>query len=82
MSANATGPWRIQLGAFGVAGSADRLWSSLADNPALAGTNKALVPSGQVTRLQAVGYSSRAAAKAACDALKRGGQPCLVAGNN
>ena len=82
MSANSTGPWRIQLGAFGVAGNADRLWDSLAANPALAGTNKTLVPSGRVTRLQAVGYPSRAAAQAACDALKRGGQPCLVAGNS
>ncbi len=82
MSANSTGPWRIQLGAFGVAGNADRLWDSLAANPALAGTNKALVPSGRVMRLQAVGYPSRAAALAACDALKRGGQPCLVAGNS
>ena len=72
------GNWRVQLGAFGVASNADRLWSNLQSNPALAGTQKTLVPAGGVTRLQAVGFANRAEAQAACDALKRQGQPCLV----
>jgi len=74
----ATGGWRIQLGAFGVEGNAERLWRKLAGNPALAGTQKALVPSGRVTRLQAVGYPGRTEAQRACASLKRQGQACLV----
>ncbi|KEO90269.1 sporulation protein [Erythrobacter longus] len=72
------GNWRVQLGAFGVKANADRLWSTLQSNPALSGTSKALVPGGNVTRLQAVGFYSRAEAQRACDSLKREGQGCLV----
>jgi uncharacterized protein len=77
-SASRTGDWRVQLGAFGVVGNADRLWSKLQSNPALSGTRKALVPGGNVTRLQAVGFYSRAEAQRACASLKREGQGCLV----
>ncbi len=80
-SARLSGNWRVQLGAFGVRGNADRLWSQLSLNPALNGARKALVPSGNITRLQAVGFSSRTDAQRACDALKRQGQACVVAGN-
>lgn len=73
-----TGNWRVQLGAFGVRGNAERLWSKLQSNPALSGTSKSLVPGGNVTRLQAVGFYSRAEAQRACDSLKRQGQGCLV----
>ncbi len=75
------GNWRVQLGAFGVVGNAERLWSQLSSNPALSGARRALVPSGNVTRLQAVGFNSRADAQRACDTLKRQGQACMVAGN-
>lgn len=77
-SATRNGNWRVQLGAFGVKSNADRLWSTLQSNPALSGTSKALVPGGNVTRLQAVGFYSRAEAQRACDSLKREGQGCLV----
>lgn len=77
-----TGSWRVQLGAFGVAGNADKLWSKLSNNPALRGTRKELVPGGNVTRLLAVGFDSRAAAQGACDQLKRQGQGCIVKGNS
>lgn len=76
--ASRTGNWRVQLGAFGVRSNADRLWSKLQSNPALSGTTKALVPGGNVTRLQAVGFYSRVEAQRACDNLKRQGQGCLV----
>lgn len=72
------GPWRVQLGAFSVAGNADRLWRDVADLAPLAGTEKLLVRSGGLTRLQAGGFATRAAAQSACDALKAGGRDCLV----
>jgi TPR repeat protein len=81
-AALAAGSWRVQLGAFGVAGNADRLWSQVSGNPALAGMRKALVPAGGITRLHAVGFASRGDAARACDALKRQGQGCMVAGSS
>ena len=74
------GKWRVQLGAFGVAGNADKLWGQLAGKPALAGTRKTLVPSGKLTRLLATGFASEAEASRACASLKRDGQACVVAG--
>lgn len=74
------GRWRVQLGAFGVAGNADRLWNQLSENAALVGTQKTLLPSGKVTRLLATGFASEAEASRACSALKQQGQACLVAG--
>jgi cell division septation protein DedD len=76
------GKWRVQLGAFGVAANADRLWSRLAGNPVLAGTRKTLVPSGKVTRLLATGYATQADASRACARLKQQGQSCLVVGQS
>lgn len=75
---SASGPWGLQLGAFSVSANADKLWSRLSSNPALAGTRKSLVPSGRVTRLLAIGFESQSAARRACAALKRQGQDCLV----
>ena len=77
-AAQKTGDWGVQLGAFGVAANADRLWDKLSGNPALAGTRKALVPGGNVTRLRAVGFASQAEASRACSALSREGQACVV----
>ena len=76
-----SGPWRVQLGAFGVAGNAERLWSRLENRPEIAGRARLLVPSGRVTRLMAGGYASRAEAQAACNSLRRSGQDCLVTRN-
>jgi cell division septation protein DedD len=74
------GNWRVQLGAFGVPGNADKLWGQLSSKPALAGTRKTLVPSGKLTRLLATGFASEAEASRACASLKRDGQACVVAG--
>ena len=74
------GNWRVQLGAFGVAANADRLWGQVASHTALAGTRKALVPSGNLTRLMAIGFTSEAEASRACASLKREGRACVVAG--
>lgn len=72
------GVWKVQLGAFSAAANAERLWTQLSGRRELAGTTRLLVPAGGLTRLQAGGFASRSAAQAACDALKRGGQACLV----
>jgi len=78
--ASSDGPWRVQLGAFGVPGNADRLWNRLANSAALTGKRKYLVPSssGKITKLLAGGFASRADAQRACQSLKAGGQDCLV----
>lgn len=80
--ARLSGNWRVQLGAFGVAANADKLWGQVANNPALSGTQKSLVPSGNITRLHAVGFATKADAEKACAALQRQGQGCMVAGNS
>lgn len=79
--ARTSGPWRVQLGAFGVAGNAERLWDRLSSRPELAGRQRLLVPTGRVTRLMAGGYASRQEAQTACNALRRSGQDCLVTRN-
>lgn len=77
-AAPADGPWRVQLGAFSVSGNAERLWAEVSGLPALTGKSKMLVSSGALTKLQAGGFASRAAAQSACDALEAGGGDCLV----
>ncbi|ANU08674.1 SPOR domain-containing protein [Paraurantiacibacter namhicola] len=78
-AANRTsGPWKVQLGAFGVRGNAERLWARLSSRSEISGRERLLIPAGRVTKLQAGGYASRAEAEAACRSLKRSGQECLV----
>lgn len=75
----ASGPWRVQLGAFGVAGNADALWARVKNRPELAGHGKLLVPAGKLTKLQAGGFGSQAEANAACARLKSAGFACVPA---
>lgn len=72
------GPWKLQLGAFSVPGNAERAWAQVAGRPALAGKARQTVAAGRLTRLLAAGWSSQSAAQAACNALKAGGQSCIV----
>ena len=74
----ASGPWKVQLGAFAVDGNAERLWARLSGRSELAGATRVLEPAGRVTKLLAGGFASRADAQTACSALKRSGQDCLV----
>lgn len=76
--AQASGPWKVQLGAFSVKGNADRLWTRLASRSEISGREKLLVSSGRLTKLMAGGFASRGAAQTACTGLKRSGQGCLV----
>lgn len=72
-------PWRVQLGAFSVAANARALWSRLSGRSELAGRDRLMVVvAGRITKLQAAGYPSRAAADAACRSLKLAGEDCLV----
>ncbi len=76
----ASGPWRIQLGAFGQRASADALFKRVSAIAALSGRRAFLVPAGKVTRLQVGPFPTRAAATSACAALK--GQPCFPVAAN
>lgn len=76
-SAPASGSWRIQLGAFAKKGAAEALFARVSS--ALPGRKPFYVPVGKVTRLQAGPYPSRAAASAACVALRGSGHDCVVA---
>ncbi|MFD2578256.1 SPOR domain-containing protein [Novosphingobium colocasiae] len=71
------GAWRVQLGAFGVAGNAQALWSKIGGRPELAGHPRLLVPAGKLTKLQAGGFASEADASAACRKLTAGGFTCI-----
>src|SRR3954453_21015155 len=71
-----SGAWRIQLGAFSQRSSAEALFRKLSGSSALAGRQPFYIPVGAITRLQVGPFESRAAASAACSALK--GQPCFT----
>ena len=75
---SASGPWRVQLGAFSVRGNAERLWGRLSGSAALSGKQSFFVPAGRLTKLQAGGFSSRGSAQSACNTIKRSGQVCIV----
>lgn len=64
----ASGNWRIQLGAFSTRANATSLWNRLA--PRLHGATANYVSAGNVVRLQAGPYASRAAAEAACATIR------------
>lgn len=76
-----TGPWRIQLGAFGLAANADNLWNRLKGRPELAGKPRINARAGTLIKLQAGGFASEAAARAACNRLASAGQTCLAVRN-
>ena len=73
-----SGPWRVQLGAFGVAGNATRLWNRVSGRSEIAGRERLFLSRGRVTVVQAGGYASRGEAQAACSSLQKAGYDCLV----
>lgn len=72
--AAAHGNWRVQLGAFGVAGNAQALWSKLRGSAAFTGRQPFYVSAGKLTKLQAGPFATRAEAQAAC---AKAGQACM-----
>ena len=75
-AARPIGGWRVQLGAFRDRGNAEALWRRVAGR--LRGASPSYVAGGGVTRLQAGGYPSRAAAASACVTAKAAGAQCVV----
>ena len=73
-----SGPWKVQLGAFGVPGNVGRMWQKVSDMPEFAGRQRIEKAAGRLTILQAGGYANREGARRACAALKRRGDDCLV----
>ncbi|WP_298673362.1 SPOR domain-containing protein [uncultured Sphingomonas sp.] len=71
-AAAANGSWRIQLGAFRDAGNAHALWGKIG---AKTGGRVNYVKTGNITKVQASGFASRASAQAACG---KAGVPCVV----
>lgn len=80
--ATADSAWRIQLGAFAEEANAKKLWTSLEGRISeLASLQPYLSATGNVTRLQAGPFSSRATAEAVCNKVKALGQACLTVPN-
>jgi cell division septation protein DedD len=72
------GSWRIQLGAFSEQDRAEALWDRLEPRYSVLGDLQPfLVNIGRVTKLQAGGFSSEAAASKACASLRASGQACI-----
>lgn len=76
--AAAPGPWRVQLGAFGVKANADAAWNRVRGRPELSGHARLDVQSGAVIKLQASGFETQQAAQAACARLQAAGIGCLA----
>ena len=72
------GGMRIQFGAFREQDRAEALWDRLEPRYAVLGDLQPyLVNIGRVTKLQAGGFASEAAASRACASLKASGQACI-----
>ena len=73
-----SGTWRIQLGAFSDPAMAKKLWANLLGKTAgLSGLQPYYTKAGVVTRLQAGGFVSKAAAEKTCASIRSAGQACF-----
>lgn len=78
VTAAAGGKWRVQLGAYGNAGGAQRAWAGLKSRVgALGALQPNYVAAGAVTRLQAGPLASRAVADKVCAAARAAGAACF-----
>lgn len=74
----ASGPWRVQLGAFSAEARARTLWSQLsAKVGGLSAYQPYFTTSGGVTRLQAGPFATSADAAKLCGAIKAAGADCM-----
>ncbi|WP_411291979.1 SPOR domain-containing protein [Sphingorhabdus sp.] len=70
--------WRIQLGAFGNADNAQKLWTKITRNVTELAELKPIISSnGNITRLQTGPFRNKADADAICKKVKAAGQQCL-----
>ncbi len=77
--AAASGKWRVQLGAFGNQNKAKALWNTLEKR--VSGLNNLqpyLVAAGNITRLQAGPFATKAQANQMCNTVKASGNDCIV----
>lgn len=75
----ATGPWRLQLGAFSQSENAQRLWTQLGSKyPEIARRRPIISSSGRFTMLYAGQFTSRNEASDLCNKLKNADQACLI----
>lgn len=75
----ASGDWRVQLGAFSDQNKARNLWSSLEGRiSALRQLQPYLVRAGNITRLQAGPFATRAEADRMCSTVKSTGNACII----
>lgn len=74
----ASGPWRVQLGSFAVAGNAARMWTKVKGRPELAGRRPLEQRRGKLTVLYATGFATQAEAQRTCRALSQREIDCLV----
>jgi cell division septation protein DedD len=65
------GGWKLQLGAFGEAGNAQKLWSQVGGR--FPGRKVSYVKSGRLTKVLVGPFASSAEASAACRSLS----PCV-----
>lgn len=79
LAAHSGGDWRIQLGAFSTQPRAESLWNGLETRYAeLASRQPYLVKAGDVIKLQAGSFGSKAEAEAICDKIGASGQACYA----
>lgn len=74
-----SGKWRVQLGAFGNQNKAKALWNTLEKR--VSGLNNLqpyLVAAGNITRLQAGPFATKAQANQMCNTVKASGNDCIV----
>ncbi len=76
-----SGPWAVQLGAFGNPANVDRMWAKASGKSYFANARKITSPAGRLTVLFAGGFASRDAAREACNAAKADRIECLVIRN-
>lgn len=77
--AAASGPWRLQLGAFSQPDNARRMWAQLsARYPDIARRKPIFTANGRLTMLYAGAFATRADAVNLCNQLKNAGDSCLI----
>lgn len=73
-----SGPWAVQIGAFGVPDNVERMWKRASARSYFADAKRETRERGKLTFLYAGGFATNDAASEACAAAKRDGFDCIV----